>query len=80
MRRWRKRSTLALSALCQKQTSRGAANTSLFDHVVGAPPFTDDFAFLTFQKNGGACQRLSGFCHNPRHSITDLVTSCLLLT
>ena len=36
--------------------------TALFDHLV-APRLTDGFAFLTFQKNGGAFRRLSGFCH-----------------
>src|SRR5215469_16865135 len=28
-------STIAMSALCQKRTLRGAANCSLFDHLVG---------------------------------------------
>ena len=37
--------------------------TALFDHLV-APRLTDGFAFLTFQKNGGAFRRLSGFATN----------------
>jgi len=41
---------------------------ALSNHVVG-PRFTDGFAFLTFQKNGGAFLRLSAFCHNSWHSI-----------
>jgi hypothetical protein len=32
---------------------------------------TDRFASLTFQKNGGAFLRLSGFCRNSGHSIGD---------
>jgi hypothetical protein len=52
-----------MSALYQKRTLGRIEliSYSIISSAFGSP---DGFAFLTFQKNGGAFLRLSGFCHN----------------
>jgi hypothetical protein len=52
---------------------------ALFHHLVG-PRFTDVFAFLAFQKTGGAFASVSGFCHNSWRSIVTAIVGTGLMT